>query len=245
MNYSIPAPIYRRKFLIFDVETTGLLPKSTKNTPPPTIDQYPYIIQMSFAVYDIYDRRIIQSYDSYVKLPKSVQIPEFVSNLTGITNEICETQGCSIIRILKQFYAVYQLCDGLVAHNMDFDEKMISIEIERNHEEIMKRAPYCMTMFNPLYEKIKNIERYCTMRRGTNICNIEIINNKELLVHDDDAKNKVSKRKKFPKLAELFATLFESATPPQNLHNSMVDVLVCLKCYLKMRHNIEDKSIRV
>jgi DNA polymerase III alpha subunit (gram-positive type) len=121
MNYSIAAPIYRRRFLIFDVETTGLLPKNTKNAPPPTIDQYPYIIQLSFAIYDIYDRRIIRSYDSYIKLPKTVEISEFVSNLTGITNEICETQGRHIIRVLKQFYAAYRECEGLVAHNMDFD----------------------------------------------------------------------------------------------------------------------------
>lgn len=258
MNYSIPAPIYRRRFLVFDVETTGLLPKITKNTPPPTIDQYPHIIQLSFAVYDLYDRRIVQSYDSYVKTPKSVHISEFVSNLTGITNEICETQGRSIIRVLKQFYAAYRCCDGLVAHNMDFDEKMISIEIERNREEIMKRAPYCMTLFHPIYEKVNNIDRFCTMRRGTTMCNLTFLKSVETnnIGAAAEAANaaptkevsvsvsvSVSKKRKFPKLAELFATLFESEKIPTNLHNSMVDVLVCLKCYLKMRHGIDDNSL--
>jgi DNA polymerase III epsilon subunit-like protein len=242
MNYAIPAPIYRRRFLVFDVETTGLLPKIPKNAPAPTIDQYPHIIQLSFAVYDLYDRRIVQSYDSYVKLPKSVQISEFVTNLTGITNELCETQGRSIIRVLKRFYAAYRQCEGLVAHNMDFDEKMILIEIERNRDEIIKRAPYCLTMFQPIYEKLNNIDRYCTMRRGTALCNIEMSN---VNPFDTGAANAAPKRKKFPKLAELFTKLFETENPPQNLHNSMIDVLVCLKCYLKMRHNIEDKSIRV
>ena len=242
MNYSIPAPIYRRRFLIFDVETTGLLPKKVKNVPPPTIDQYPYIIQLSFAIYDIYDRRIIRSYDSYIKLPKTVEISEFVTNLTGITNEICETQGRNIIRVLKHFYAAYRECEGLVAHNMDFDEKMILVEIERNHEEIMKRAPYCLTMFNPIHEKVNNIERYCTMRRGTALCNIDL-KQLESIQDTDDTKIKRPKMKKFPKLAELFKTLFENETLPANLHNSMIDVLVCLKCYLKMRHNIDDKLI--
>ena len=44
----------------------------------------------------------------------------------------------------------------------------------------------------------------------------------------------VSTRKKFPRLNELYSTLFDSALPI-DLHNSIVDVLVCLRCFLKVR----------
>jgi len=44
----------------------------------------------------------------------------------------------------------------------------------------------------------------------------------------------VSTRKKFPRLNELYSTLFDSALP-SDLHNSIVDVLVCLRCFLKVR----------
>ena len=37
--------------------------------------------------------------------------------------------------------------------------------------------------------------------------------------------------KKFPTLLEFHRFLF--GTEPANLHNSMVDVLVCLRCFLK------------
>ena len=43
---------------------------------------------------------------------------------------------------------------------------------------------------------------------------------------------------KFPKLQELHDKLFQSV--PNNLHNSMNDVIVCLRCFYKM---IYDKDI--
>ena len=42
--------------------------------------------------------------------------------------------------------------------------------------------------------------------------------------------------KKWPRLNELHQKLFDEV--PDGLHNSMVDVNACLRCYLKMRHNI-------
>jgi hypothetical protein len=112
-------------------------------------------------------------------------------------------------------------------------------------------------MFHPIYEKVNNIDRFCTMRRGTAMCNLTFLKSVEMQTglemgaanaaptKEVSVSVSISKRRKFPKLAELFATLFETETPPQNLHNSMVDVLVCLKCYLKMRHGIDDTNIRV
>jgi hypothetical protein len=37
---------------------------------------------------------------------------------------------------------------------------------------------------------------------------------------------------KFPKLSELHEKLF--ATKPQNLHNSLVDILITLRCFMKL-----------
>jgi len=47
---------------------------------------------------------------------------------------------------------------------------------------------------------------------------------------------------KFPRLNELHQTLFGSI--PENLHNSLVDVVVCLRCFLKIRccFDIPEKS---
>jgi DNA polymerase III epsilon subunit-like protein len=41
-------------------------------------------------------------------------------------------------------------------------------------------------------------------------------------------------RKKFPRLIELYRKLFDDVLP-SDLHNSIIDVLVCLRCFLKVR----------
>jgi hypothetical protein len=41
-------------------------------------------------------------------------------------------------------------------------------------------------------------------------------------------------RKKFPRLNELYSKLFDDVLP-NDLHNSIIDVLVCLRCFLKVR----------
>ena len=159
-SVSIPAPLFRRRFLVFDVETTGLLPTQRKGAPSVPIAEYPHILELSFVVYDIVDRAIVRQSDSYIKVPSDVEISSLVSNLTGITREICDEKGRDIVEVLEEFYEAYMFCDGLVAHNMIFDKKMIMVELERNRPAIMQKAPYCFMTFNPMYEKVYWIERY-------------------------------------------------------------------------------------
>tara|TARA_B110000879_G_scaffold208890_1_gene295388 strand:- start:1038 stop:1760 length:723 start_codon:yes stop_codon:yes gene_type:complete len=232
LSFSVPPPSYRRRFLVFDVETSGLLPnkRGTANSLP--ITAYPYILQLSFAIYDLTEKKIIRQYDSYVDIPDDIRISEFVTNLTGITNEICKEKGKPIVEVLEQFYEAYMFCEGIVAHNLDFDEKMVMVELERNRPAIMEKAPYCFMTFNTMYEKVHGIDRYCTMKKGTEICNI--------LVESKYPGRAPSK--KWPKLIELYGILFDGATV-EGLHNSMVDVLTCLRCYLKMRHGYNDTTL--
>ena len=42
---------------------------------------------------------------------------------------------------------------------------------------------------------------------------------------------------KFPKLNELHMKLFNSQ--PRNLHNSLNDVLICLRCYYMLEHKVD------
>lgn len=235
LSFSIPPPTYRRRFLVFDVESTGLLPKTRRNsTNAAPITEYPYILQLSFAIYDLSQKKVIRQYDSYIDIPDEVVISEFITELTGATKELCKTKGRPIVEVLEQFYEAYMFCEGIVAHNMDFDEKMIMVELERNRPAIMEKAPYCFMTFNPMYEKVHGIERYCTMKRGTDICNILV-------------ESKMPGRppsKKWPKLIELYGKLFDGATV-DGLHNSMIDVLTCLRCYLKMRHGYDDNALLI
>lgn len=224
MNITVTAPIRRTRFLVFDVETTGLLPKNSKNGSHPTITDYPYITQLSYVIYDMNTRKVVETFDSYVKLPPTVEINTESAQITGITKEICETQGRDITIVLQSLYNAYKTCDVLVAHNMDFDEKVILVELERSRKQLDVNS---LGLFNKISEELNNVERYCTMKKGTTLCNILM----------DSYKPGGPPRKKFPRLSELYVKLFDEPAPT-GLHNSLVDVETTLKCYLKMRHNI-------
>jgi DNA polymerase III epsilon subunit-like protein len=229
MNYQVEAPVRPRTALVFDVETTGLLPQKPRySTAPLPITAYPHIIQLSFVLYDIIKKKSLRSYDSYVKIGEDVVIGEYVSNLTGITPEICSRKGNDIVDVLSAFNKAYAECDVLVAHNIEFDEKMIMIETERNRTRLIKTAPECLNIFNKVHEELRGIERYCTMRKGITLCNIMV----------ESKMPGKPPTAKWPKLSELYATLFNNETVA-GMHNSMVDVLACLRCYMKMRHLYE------
>ena len=205
--------------LIFDVETTGLLPK-TKHDPQV------YITQLSFALYDTKNNRLIKTYNAFINIPEDVVISEKITQITGIDREKLNKDGIDIVEALEVFFDAYSRADVIVAHNLEFDSKIMEIEAARNYERFTNReiAPFIVWMFDSIYNKLYDIQMKCSMKMSIDLCNIQ-------------KKNSFGTYKKYPTLCELYETLFH--TKPENLHNSMMDVIVCLRCYLKMDYNID------
>lgn len=203
--------------LVIDVETTGLMPKKAG-------DIEPYITQLSFAMYDFKTKSLIKTYNAFINIPQTVFISEKITEITGITREKLN-DGIDIREALESLYDAYSRCDILVAHNLAFDSKVIEMEAKRNFDRFENRnmAPYIVWMFDDTFSKLTYIIMKCTMNMSIDLCNIEKVNSRGTY-------------KKFPSLCELHEKLFQST--PENLHNSMVDVLVCLRCYLNMEYNI-------
>ena len=205
--------------LIFDVETTGLIPKTEF-----ALDLCPYIIQLSYVVFNVDAKKIEKKYNAYINIPAKVQITPEIERLTGITRAKCNS-GVVITEALEKLYTEYIKCNKIIAHNIEFDSKMVKIELARNTG---RKTRHLCDLLNMEYEKIKNITRYCTMANSIDICNI--------LIDAIDQRGQAYQYKKFPKLAELHQILFGYI--PENLHDSMVDTLACLRCYMKMVYNI-------
>lgn len=204
--------------IVFDVETTGLLPKKKKSESKEfELEEYPYITQLSYVIYDKYNKKVIKIANHYVQIPKNIMIPEIVTKITGITKEICEEKGISIINILMEFYRDIHNCDMIVAHNYAFDYQIIQAEMKRNYRELEKKCPNALILFTPEYlEKIgKRI--YCTMKMSIYICKLPF---------------KTGGGYKFPKLSELHQHLFGFV--PENLHDALIDVETCLRCYNRL-----------
>tara|TARA_B100000035_G_scaffold136208_1_gene116088 strand:- start:1992 stop:2690 length:699 start_codon:yes stop_codon:yes gene_type:complete len=209
------------RVLIFDVETTGLLPKyyEPQRLKLYKIHNLPHIIQLSFMVYDFTIDKIVKKYNAYIKVP--VDIPEEITRLTGINKEKTATIGVDIKEALVEFYQAYVECDCVIAHNLKFDRNMILIELERQRENFATLEIF--KMFDSEYNKSLNIALECTMNLTRDYCNIQRTNTTGSYI-------------KFPTLTELHNKLFDET--PENMHNSLMDILICLKCYLKFKHNI-------
>ena len=234
MDRSLPS-LKARNIIIFDVETTGLLPKNNEYIRPlhsVNLYDYPYITQISFIVYDSETKVIRTAYNTYIKIPEEVEISALITNLTGVTREICD-QGVMISEALLTFYNTYVCCDQIVAHNMEFDSTMIRVELERNYKNLIKTCPFIMGMRN--FSNKLNPRMTCTMRHTIDLCGLQRKSTRGLY-------------KKFPKLQELYLQLFcdndeNAANVPKNLHNSLMDTLVCLRCYLELTGQHMDQSV--
>ena len=130
-------------------------------------------------------------------LPENIVIPQESTLVHGITNEIMVKEGKDLKKELIYFLTDCANSDLLVAHNIEFDETIISVECLRN-------------FYNNSFKDIKT-PRYCTMRKS------------------------IKRYKKWLKLELLHEKLFKQKL--QNLHNSLNDVYVCLRCFIKLYFN--------
>ena len=210
------------RILVFDTETTGL-PKS-KIINPEALQLWPHIVQFSYIIYDTVLNDIVESSDSIIKMPENVIIPEESIKFHGITDEISLLKGVEIDAILNEFFYHLRNVDELIGHNVSFDINMVKVELLRliysdNFQNEKKEYKYNLHFLN----NFKNIS--CTLQDSIELCNIKALTKygKEYL--------------KYPKLVELHYKLFEMT--PNNLHNSFNDILVTLRCFMKMKHNMD------
>lgn len=196
--------------LVFDTETTGLPPKGSRDA---SIEEkatsWPHIVQLSGLLFDTKEKKVVDMFDHIIKLPADVPLPDESVAIHGISREMCETQGIDIKAALINFAICFEKAHCIVAHNLDFDKSVIQVELHRND-------------YVNIFNKQLKLE-YCTMKYGEKITNLTMI-------------SKISGKtiKKSPKLVELHEHLFGVAERQLNLHNSLIDVLICARCYSKM-----------
>jgi len=251
-KYNIkPVTLRRNRIMVFDTETNGLFPKINLNVNENgelellhAIDKYPYILQLSYIVYDVKEKKIVEIFNKYIKVSSSVEIPDYISKINGITHEVIKNgSSMSIQQALWFFWRAYKSVDIVVAHNVSFDKKVIEIEVQRNSKNFMHN-PSVYFMFNDTFNRRNGISVVCSMEMSKNYCNILIERKSNTLDNDEtDKDNKPKLYKKPPKLEELHEKLF--GYKPENLHDAMADTYACLRCYLKLQFEIELEEVAV
>lgn len=210
------------RILVFDTETTGIIPREI-NGVKPSEEDYPHIVQISFIIYETRTKELVKSYDYIIDTAKYVTIPDVTINVHGITNEKSIDEGVPIRTALQAFINELYCCDYLVAHNINFDLSMVKFELKRMNIDSTKILKN---------EKLNRVENYCTMQKGRGLCKIPIL-------------NEITGKTYFksPKQYELHEHLF--GTVPENLHNSYHDILVCLRIFIKMRFKYDVCSVNL
>lgn len=203
--------------LVFDTETTGLIKNGASLYDPSN----PYIMQISWLLYDTEQNNIILSSNEYIALSEQTPISVEAMKITGITRDILEKHGIPILEALNTFDHAAKQADIIIAHNLAFDQKMIHIEYTRNGLIPLK-----------ITSPFKDKKTHCTMKTNIELCSIKKLSSAGKYYN------------KYPTLMELFKFLYKEEPLPLNLHNSLIDVLVCLRCYclLKMGTDVCETS---
>ncbi len=140
-------------YLFFDTETTGL-PKNYKASVTDTAN-WPRLVQLAWHVYDN-SNKLTEQQDFIIK-PEGFTISKQSSSIHRITTEKAISEGHDLEKVLSLFNERIAEANVLVAHNMNFDEKIIGAEFIRKNIE------------SQLFRK----KRICTMLSSVDYCQIE------------------------------------------------------------------------
>jgi DNA polymerase III subunit epsilon len=139
-------------YLIVDCETTGL-PKNW-NAPIADLSNWPRVVQVAWSLYDKKDQPLESV--SFLIQPDGFTIPADVQRIHGITTERALAEGKKLLDVLRDLNSAIEVSEILIAHNLKFDERVLSAEFLR------------MNLPLPFLDK----KRFCTMESTTGLCRI-------------------------------------------------------------------------
>ncbi len=224
------------RILIFDTETTGLPPKSGITDQQlltfsqlhcwnEVIHKWPYILQLSYIVFDTESNTIEKTVNQYININPNVYISRQSFAVHNISYESIQNSEnkTNIIPLLSEFMIDVYSVEQCVGHNVNFDRKMIIAELIRN------QMPYedILTIMN-------NNRFYCTMEKTKEKCNLKI----EVTYTNRSGKLVTMNKIKMPKLSESHKHFFGYSPDESMLHDALNDVIICLKVFLINRGDV-------
>lgn len=194
--------------LFFDVETTGL---PSRGATCYDLDAYSgaRIVSIAWVLRSKYE--VVSQHYHIIRQEDSNSDPLGASFVHGINRSMTQKFGKDLSCVLKDFVSDMESSETVVAHNFDFDSKVVGSEL------------YRLGLDPSRFLKHKS---HCTMKSNTDLVKKQFENFEN------------SKTYKWPKLSELYQFCFHEEM--KGAHNALVDVENTVKCFYFVRDNIVD-----
>lgn len=114
------------RICILDTETNGLPNKNDFSSVS--------MLELGYIIVDL-DLKIIKEKNYLIK--GKFEVPEIITQLTGITKQMTNDKGRPLEIVTKEFYKDLKNCEFIIAHNMRFDYNMIKKELKTQKKYIL------------------------------------------------------------------------------------------------------------
>lgn len=187
----------------WDTETTGLLNYKRPLSDP----SQPHLVQLAMIMVDSETRAPIKKISVIVR--PDIPISPEVSKIHGVTDEMATKFGIMPKSAFMLFMHFVRRSDILVAHNKDYDMKIMKIEALRRDPEV-----------DPFLGKFHD----CTMAMSENI--VRMPPTAKMIAAG------MGKKFKAPKLSECYRHFFGEELI--GAHDALVDAEGCLRVYFHL-----------
>lgn len=183
--------------LFFDTETTGLPNKGQ-------LSGQPYIVQLALSLYDD-NRRPVFETSTLIRLPEGMDVPAIPKEVHGIDELMCANYGVAPATALALFNFAMERCHTSVAHNYQFDRKLVQFLADRLGSQVLFTNPFC-----------------------TMICATPVVN----LPPTEKMLRAGYNKPKAPTLAECWRYFFQEEL--SGAHDALVDTRGCARVYYEL-----------
>lgn len=190
----------------FDTETSGV-----PNKRSPRIELQPHIMQLAISLYDE-NRRPVYEVSTLVALPEDATCAPEALQTHGITPELSRKYGVTPTQAIALLRYACMRSELVVAHNLQFDEKLVDFAVERAGQD-----------FSPL----AIVKKFCTLEATTPILRLPPTESMIKWGHGDKFKS--------PKLEEAYRHFFNESI--SGAHDALVDTRACARVYYHLLDN--------